>query len=69
MLVSNMTLLKGQRAGFRLLLSRLRIEERHGRGLKRKRKEPMDTVDSDDESADEELVYLPKGAKRRPIVV
>ncbi len=37
--------------------------------LKRKRKEPLDAVDSNDESADEELVYIPKGTKRRPIVV
>ncbi|PBK65556.1 hypothetical protein ARMSODRAFT_891541 [Armillaria solidipes] len=38
-------------------------------GLKRKRKEPLDAVDSDDESADEEPVYIPKGTKTRPIVV
>ncbi|KAK0448108.1 hypothetical protein EV421DRAFT_1706184 [Armillaria borealis] len=38
-------------------------------GLKRKRQEPLDAVDSDDESADEELVYIPKGTKTRPIVI
>ncbi|KAK0492801.1 hypothetical protein EDD18DRAFT_1079208 [Armillaria luteobubalina] len=38
-------------------------------GLKRKRKEYLDNLHSDDESVDEGAVYLPKGTKTRPIVV
>ncbi|KAK0205880.1 hypothetical protein DFS33DRAFT_1380958 [Desarmillaria ectypa] len=38
-------------------------------GSKRKRKQPLDVVDSDDEFAVEELVYLSKGTKTHPIVV
>ncbi|KAK0191648.1 hypothetical protein F5146DRAFT_1138511 [Armillaria mellea] len=38
-------------------------------GLKRKRKQSLDAVDSEDESADEEQVYIPKGTKSRPIMI
>ncbi|KAK0455713.1 uncharacterized protein EV420DRAFT_1765366 [Desarmillaria tabescens] len=40
-----------------------------GMGSKRKHNESLNMIDSDDESTIEELIYLPKGTKTRPIVV